>query len=64
MPLAPSDNGMYITTSRMVKLAEKMNRTSEEIDAALQPDVCATRALQGHLHNTLDSLGRMLRPLT
>jgi len=55
---------MYLTTSRMVKLAEKMNRTSEEIDVALRPDVCATRALQGHLHNTLDSLGRMLRPLT
>lgn len=47
----------------MVKVAEKMNRLTTEIDAALVPEVRADDVLHGPLHQHLDSLGRMLRPL-
>jgi hypothetical protein len=54
---------MFTTTSKLVKLAEKMNKACEEIDVALAPGVRADDVLHGPLHNSLDNIGRMLRPL-
>jgi hypothetical protein len=57
---------MFTTkTGRLVKVAEEMNRTAAELDVALRPDVRAGRVLNApRLHDRLDELGRMIRPLT
>jgi hypothetical protein len=55
---------MHLTTGKLVNLAHKMNRVSEEIDVALKSETQASYALRGSLHNSLEGLGRMLRPFT